>query len=214
MHVQVAAQVADLDEPRRHEAGRELAAVLAQLGRRDTSGRGARRPPPRSRSAASRRSRRRGSRTRETCSPRRTAASRSATLCAVEPVKCCRRLPKLSGSTTRRSTGRPVCVRPRAAFSLGADADSMRSSSPSARTSAPGSVAVAMMSRSLTRVGLAARRAGELDALGGRVRAQRRDDLLADRQRAVQQRRAAPAARRCRRRATTAPTPRTSGRSP
>ena len=71
-------------------------------------------------------------------------------LCAAEPVKCCRRLPKCSGSTTRRSTGRPVCVRPRAAFSFGADADSMRSSSPSARTSAPGSDAVAMMSRSLT----------------------------------------------------------------
>ena len=41
-------------------------------------------------------------------------------------------------------------MRPRAACSLGADADSMRSSEPSARTSAPGSEAVAMMSRSFT----------------------------------------------------------------
>ena len=39
----------------------------------------------------------------------------------------------------------------------------------------------------LDRVGLPARRPGELDALGRGVRAQRRDDLLADRQRAVQQ---------------------------
>ncbi len=60
------------------------------------------------------------------------------------------RLPKFAGSTTRRSTGSPVCVRPRAACSLGADADSIPSTSASARTSAPGSLAVAMMSRSLT----------------------------------------------------------------
>ena len=71
-------------------------------------------------------------------------------LCAAEPVKCCSRLPKFSGETTRRSTDRPVCVRPRAAFSFGAEADSIRSSSPSERASAPGSDAVAMMSRSLT----------------------------------------------------------------
>ena len=40
-------------------------------------------------------------------------------LCALEPVKCCSRLPNWSGSTTRRSTATPVWVRARAAFSPG-----------------------------------------------------------------------------------------------
>ena len=71
------------------------------------------------------------------------------------------------------------------------------------------------MSRSLTRVGQPARRAGELDAVGGRVRAQRLDD----RRRRSSQRLAEQHARRGllgRRRPRTrpAPTPRTSGRSP
>ena len=150
VHVQVAADVVERDQPRRLESPARARRGPRAARARGRRGRGARRPPPRSRSAASRRSRRRGSRTRETCSPRRTAASRSATLCACEPVKCCSRLPKFSGSTTRRSTGMPVCVRPRAACSLGAVADSITSSSPSARASAAGSEAVAMMSRSLT----------------------------------------------------------------
>ena len=71
-----------------------------------------------------------------------------------------------------------------------------------------------MMSRSLTRVGQAPGRAGELDAVGGRVRAQRR--------RRSPRRSAAPgaaasrgaASRRRRRRTPRAPPPRTSGRSP
>ena len=63
-------------------------------------------------------------------------------------------------------------------------------------------------------VGLAARRAGELDALGGGVLAQRGDDLLADRQGAVQQHALGRAARRCRRPARRASRPRTSARSP
>ena len=38
---------------------------------------------------------------------RRTASSRSATLCCFEPVKCWSRLPYDSGGTTRRSKRRP-----------------------------------------------------------------------------------------------------------
>ena len=81
MAVQVAAHVVQLDRASGSVAvgrGLELAAVLAQLGLDVRQARAARRPPPRSRSAASRRSRRRGSPYSDTCSPRRTAASRSA----------------------------------------------------------------------------------------------------------------------------------------
>jgi hypothetical protein len=59
-------------------------------------------------------------------------------------------LPNWSGSTTRTSTETPVCVRARAAFSPGEAALSMTSSSAKAVSSAEGSEAVAMMSRSLT----------------------------------------------------------------
>ena len=49
-----------------------------------------------------------------TCSPRRTAYSRSSTLCCLEPVRCWSRLPNWSGATTRRSMRRPLWVTPRA----------------------------------------------------------------------------------------------------
>ena len=61
----------------------ELAAVLAQLAAGSTRSRGRRTPPPRSRTSAPRRSRPRRSRTRRPRGPRRTAASRSATLCVL-----------------------------------------------------------------------------------------------------------------------------------
>jgi hypothetical protein len=68
----------------------------------------------------------------------RTAASRSATLCSLEPVKCWSRLPNWSGSTTRKSTAIPVWVRPRAAFSPAVPDDSMTSSSANAWSARPG----------------------------------------------------------------------------
>ena len=112
----------------------ELAAVLAQLGR------DLRQAEPRvdlllGRAArASRRSRRRGSPYSETCRPRRTAASRSATLCALEPVKCWSRLPNWSGvDDAQVDRACPVCVRARAPrCSPAPDALSTTSSSPSA----------------------------------------------------------------------------------
>ena len=42
-----------------------------------------------------------------TLSPRRTASSRSATLCALEPVRCCSRFPNVPGATIRSSTRVP-----------------------------------------------------------------------------------------------------------
>ena len=102
--------------------------------------------------------RRRGSRTRETCSPVRTARSRSATLCCLEPVKCWRRLPNWSGSTTRKSTAIPVWVRARPALSPGAELDSMTSSAAKACSSAGGSVGGGDDVEVLDRVGHAAGR--------------------------------------------------------
>ena len=86
----------------------------------------------------------------ETCRPLRTAASRMAMLCCLEPVKCWSRFPNWSGATIFRSTGRPVWVRPRVPASVARPVDSMISSSLSAEASATGSCAVAITSRSLT----------------------------------------------------------------
>ena len=136
--------------PARPARGLELAAALAQLRRDPRRARAARRPPPRSRSAVV--SPVASSRIPYslTCSPRRTAASRSATLCAFEPVKCWSTLPNWSGSTTLRSTFMPAWVITRAPASPAEWTDSISGSSPSAAASAAGSLAVAMMSRSLT----------------------------------------------------------------
>ena len=152
VHVQVALEVR---QRRSDRAARPRAPPRARRGPRaaragSTAARAARRPPPRSRSAASRRTRRRGSRTRRCAGPRRTALSRSATLWALEPVKCWSTLPNWSGSTTLRSIFMPVCVVTRAPASPEDCTDSTSSSSPSVRASAFGSLAVAMMSRSLT----------------------------------------------------------------
>ena len=63
----------------------------------------------------------------ETCSPRRTAASRSAALWRAEPVKCCSRLPSWEGLAIRRSTPTPEWVRALRARSAGrADALDLR----------------------------------------------------------------------------------------
>ena len=109
--VEVAAQVAELDERRQLAAARrlELARVLAQLRRDERVAEMlvqlllvARREDL----AASRPS---WTPYSETESPRLTAASRSATLWSFEPVKCWSRLPYASGGTTRRSKRRPSC---------------------------------------------------------------------------------------------------------
>src|SRR5919202_523685 len=71
-------------------------------------------------------------------------------LCAFEPVRRCRTLPNWSGSTTRRSICSPVWVRARAKLLSSPEECSTMSISPSARSSAGGSDAVAMTSRSLT----------------------------------------------------------------
>ena len=80
----------------------------------------------------------------------RTAASRSAMLCAWEPVKCWSRLPNWSGSTIRRSTSRPVWVIARAPLFPEREIVSSEGILSSAPISAAGSSAVAMMSMSLT----------------------------------------------------------------
>ena len=133
-----------------------------------TAARAARRPPPRSRSAAPRRVSSSSIPYSETCRPRRTAASRSCTLWALEPVKCCRTLPNCSGATTLQVDLHPRVrddparrLRPRWTrlheLELGERA----------RPAPPRSAAVAMMSMSFPRVGPApARGAGELDRAG------------------------------------------------
>ena len=158
----------------------ELAAALAQLGRDPRRARAPRRPPPRSRSAASRRSRRRGSRTRRRAGPRRTADSRSATLCALAPVKCCSTLPNWSGSTTLRSTFMPACVSTRAPASPAELHRLDQRQLGQRRGQRGGVVGGGDDVEVLDRVGQAPQRAGDLDAIGRRVRAQRPDDLLGD----------------------------------
>ncbi len=86
----------------------------------------------------------------ETCSPRRTAASRSCTLWALAPVKCCSTLPNWSGATTLRSTFRPAWVVARAPAGPDCCTVSTTGSCSSAATSAAVSSAVAITSRSLT----------------------------------------------------------------
>ena len=81
------------------------------------------------------------------CSPRRTARSRSAALCAPDPVRWASRLPNCSGATARSSTVIPLCVRARAAPALERDTLSICSSVPTWSISAGSS---STMSRSLT----------------------------------------------------------------
>src|ERR687897_285831 len=97
----------------------------------------------------------------ETERPRPTASSRSCTLWALEPVKCCSRLPKFAGGTIRRSTETPLWVWARTPFSLGLPA--------------------AAISGWLARCSASAGGAGDLDLVGGRVLAQRRRQFLGDR---------------------------------
>ena len=146
--------------------------------------RASRRPPPRSRSAVV--SPVASSRIpySDTCSPRRTADSRSATLCALEPVKCCSTLPNWSGSTTFRSTFMPEWVTSRAPAVAGLRAPTRRAAARQRGDQRGGVGGGGDDVEVLDRVGPAAQRAGDLDAVGRRVRAQRVGDLVGDRDRA------------------------------
>ena len=81
---------------------------------------------------------------------RRTASSRSATLCCFEPVKWWSRLPYDSGGTTRRSKRRPSLATTVAFVLPLATISSTHGSCVKWSISATGSLAVAMMSRSRT----------------------------------------------------------------
>ena len=153
----------DQVRPRRRRARRlELAAALAQLGRDPRRSRASRRPPLRSRSGASRRSRRRGSRTGTRAARAGPPPRAAGTLCALEPVKCCSTLPNWSGSTTCRSTFMPVWVSHVRRVVARRAADSMielgQRGGERRRVGA-----VAMMSMSLTESVQPASRAGDLD---------------------------------------------------
>ena len=192
----------------------ELAAALAQLGRDPGQAEPLVDAPPRSRSASSRPSRRRGSRTPRRAARACTADSRSATLWSLEPVKCCSTLPNWSGATTLRSTFRPAWSITRApGVARGSGRTPRRvpgERGDHARPSVGGGDDVEV----LDRVGAAPQRAGDLDAVGARrARAARRRSARrsAARARAGS---AAPACRRSRPRAARAASPRPSGRSP
>ena len=113
--VQVAADVVDRDQLRQLalRAPRAARPVPRAAPARCRRSRGARRPPPRSRRGVTSPDSISVIPCSETERPRATASSRSATLCACEPVKCWSRLPKASGATIRRSTEMPlwVCAR-------------------------------------------------------------------------------------------------------
>ena len=116
--VQVAAQVAELDEARQAAGqGRlDLAAVLAQLGLDERAGRGRRTPPS---SVAKVRSSAASPVSGSPSSPMRRkpfsdrlqpwsrARSRSRTLCSLEPVKWMRYVPASPGGMTMRSACGP-----------------------------------------------------------------------------------------------------------
>ena len=128
----------------------------------------------------------------ETCRPRRTAKSRSATLCSLEPVRCWSTLPNWSGSTIRTSTLTPLCVRIRTAFVPGVEAASTCGSAGHRRGQRAGIGRRRDDVEVLDGLGHAPRRAGELGVLGHRVRADLRQQLLADRERPAAARSAAP----------------------
>ena len=109
VHVQVAAQIGALDQARqRVRCGRlDLAAHLAQLRRNPRRGRAPRRCPPRVSPATRASSAIRNSPYSFSLKPRPIARSRSAMLCAFEPVKYCIAAPRLSAATSRRSAWKP-----------------------------------------------------------------------------------------------------------
>ena len=101
----------------------ELAAILAQLRLDVGEPERAHTAPPRSAHVRVRPIASSSTPYSDTCSPRRTAASRSAALCAPEPVKCCSRLPSWLGLAIRRSTAHArVGAPPRAGSARRADA--------------------------------------------------------------------------------------------
>ena len=107
--VQVAAQVILARRARaaRRRRRRRPRARRAPRAARAVCRRGpaARRPPPRSRSAAVWPVASSSTPYSETCRPLRTAASRRARLCSLEPVECWRRFPNWSGATTLELDG-------------------------------------------------------------------------------------------------------------
>ena len=104
-------------------------------------------------------------------------ASRSSTLWALEPVRCCRTLPNWSGSTTLRSTFMPVWVVARArVVARPTDRLDQRQlrQRPGARADRRGRDDVEV----LDRVGQPAQGAGDLDAVGAGCARRAPDDLL------------------------------------
>ena len=99
---------------RASSAASQLAAALAQLRLDVGQAEHLVHAPPRSGSGAPCPSRPPRRRTRSRACPRRTAYSRSSTLCCLEPVRCWSTLPNWSGSTTRKSIRSPLWVTPRA----------------------------------------------------------------------------------------------------
>ena len=151
------------------------------------AGRAPRTPAPRSGSGAPCRDSSSSTPYSLTCMPRRTAYSRSSTLCCFEPVRCWSTLPNWSGSTTRKSICRPLWV-DAARAGLAARADLAQQLHLGERLRQRGRVVRRRDDvEVLARVGHAARAAGDLDAVRGRMRAQVLDDLLADRQHRRQQ---------------------------
>ena len=165
-------------------SGLELAAVLAQLG---LDVREAERRVDLLLGLAGqrlRRSRRRGSRARRRAGRVRTAISRRCTLCAWLPVKCWSRFPNVAGVTTRRSTRSPVWATPRAPPPPPRSVMAITSSASKASVDRRHVVRRDDDVEVLDVVGLAARRARDLGAHDGRVRAQPLEDRVADRHRA------------------------------
>ena len=109
-----------------------------------------------------------------TCRPRRTAYSRSATLCCLEPVRCWSTLPNWSGATTRKSTAQPVVGDdPRARLAARPHLADQLQLGERLRRAPPGRARSRSMSRSLQVSVMRRALPGDLDAVRGRMRAQR-----------------------------------------
>ena len=117
----------------------------------------------------------------ETERPRPTASSRSWTLWALEPVKCCSRLPKASGGTIRRSTEIAVVgLARRTPLGPGLPAAAISGCAARCSASARRVLGGGDQVDVLAGLGPAPRRARDLDPVRGRVLAQRLRQLLGD----------------------------------
>ena len=143
-----------LDQPRQRPVARRPPARRGSRAApaRCRRGRGARRPPARSRTCAVTPVASSRMPYSETCSPLRTAASRSAALCAPEPVKCCSRLPSCAGcGDPQVDADARVGARPGARLAGRADAARSARAWPGSWPASVGRVVVAIRSMSLTR---------------------------------------------------------------